>query len=494
MQTTSAEEIAAKKQLLGIDQVSLSRLSDKKYSDAIDPQFGISNKNLIALKLLSYYARPEITEKPSEEEKIIVQDFLKAIVGDMKFNKALIKILDKSSANDDYVSGISKGMVRNLMTYTYKTRHLDLFTAAFNKLKSNYEKFQRKTKVQEEDKISLSEYSTILDVSKLQPIINLFFQKGFLDGDDDLEKINMQVSESAQIMQEIELEFSKSFSAADKMPGKIVLDNRKKKSSVYGDCLSFFEKIVYIFITKHKHAAKLFTTKEQASSLSHLNPSALDGQFNMRSYLYADIYKIKIEALIPAEQKIKLQKAFGDKWLAVVNGMYGEIEREIHDNTVGRFSKLSASPESEQNKSGVVSLVPFGLGHKKFSSNDFNEIREQIFSQFYSTGQHNLLCSEFVAHTTIAALSELNRRLDLKLREKDIQPGGQIIKIPFGKHEDLHRMHPDRLLHVLKKAGCVEKEKKVPIVSRFFKGKSDRKKAATSEVDQLPVLNTHITQ
>lgn len=35
-------------------------------------------------------------------------------------------------------------------------------------------------------------------------------------------------------------------------------------------------------------------------------------------------------------------------------------------------------------------------------------------------------------------------------------PEGNLVKIPFGDHEDLHKMHPDRLLEELRKANCVQ--------------------------------------
>ena len=190
----------------------------------------------------------------------------------------------------------------------------------------------------------------------------------------------------------------------------------------------------------------------------------------MRKYLYSDIYQIDASVLIPDKQKSKLELAFGRDWQETVNGIYKDIEREIHDGTVRKISSLSASPESEQHKIGLASLIPFGLGHKQFSENDFNKIHEQVFGEFYKQGQHNLLCSEFVAHTTIAALVELNNRVSAKLADKGIIPEqGPIVKIPVGKHENLHRMHPDRLLSALKKANCVKQVAINPTIAKYFK-------------------------
>jgi hypothetical protein len=274
-------------------------------------------------------------------------------------------------------------------------------------------------------------------------------------------------------------------------PGRITLDDPIRKSLMKGKCMSFFEWIVAKLITKYRHASKLYTTKDQKLSVSHIKPGPIDAEFTMKDYLYSNTYRIKIEALIPEEQIPKLIVAYGPDWLKVVNNMYGEIERDLYDDTVEKFAIYSSDlPLKELFKIALYSLIPFGLGNKQFHENDFTKMHRQITDQFYAYGDPQfLICSEFVALTMNATLIKLNTQLQTELSEK-----GQIVRTPFDKDENLHKMLPGRLLHVLKKAGCVEKEKKVPVVSRFFKGKPNRKKATTSEVDELPILNTHITQ
>jgi len=456
-----------KKVVLKTYQDDLAKLDDEKYANAVDPQYGITNRNLIALKILSYYSQPEVQEKPSEIEKAIVQSFLKSIKGDMELNSALKAIAQTALIG----TGLNGTIISNILAYTYKTRHINTFNSAFDKLNRNYERALNGEDIDDEDRISLAEYSSIYDVAKLHSLMEPLKQIGFFDGDPILEEFSDRSNKCLEILEKIESDFKDSQVAK---PGKLTFDHTEKKSFVMtGKCLSFFELLIAKLITKHGHASKLYS-EASGSFVSHINPDPINEKFDMRSYLYTDIYRIKIETLIAPEQQAKLKEAFGDNWLTVVNGMYAEIEREIHDNTVGKFSNLSASSESEQYKAGISSLLPFGLGHKKFAKNDFNVIREQVFSQFYTTGQHKLLCSEFVAHTTIAALMELNRRLELELLKKPIKPEGRIVKIPFDQHEDLHRMHPDRLLYVLKKAGCIEEESDIPLVSSLFVRKTKK--------------------
>jgi hypothetical protein len=217
----------AKKLSLGIDSDSLAQLNNKQYADAIDPRFGISNRNLIALKLLSYYSRPEITEKPSEAERLLVQDFLKSVKGDMEFNEALTSIAQMSLSG----TGISGIVVGDMKVYTYKTRNFRVFTDSFGKLNRNYARAREGLDLIEEDKISLAEYSSVNDMAKLQPIIEDFARKGFFDGDQILEELRNNANESLAILEKMESDFKDSQVAE---PGKIAFDHSEKKSSVLG--------------------------------------------------------------------------------------------------------------------------------------------------------------------------------------------------------------------------------------------------------------------
>ena len=73
-----------------------------------------------------------------------------------------------------------------------------------------------------------------------------------------------------------------------------------------------------------------------------------------------------------------------------------------------------------------------------------------------------MLCSEFCATTIAVSLVELDKQIKEDISKKKVSKitgvdlEKPIVKIPFGKHENLHKMHPDRLLKVLKSHNCVE--------------------------------------
>lgn len=464
--------IAIEKQTIGIDEYNLKQLDNKKYANDIDKQLGISNRNTMALKILSFYSiKRKLPFTPTILETKIVQDFLRRARGDMEINAALKKIY--TSAGDIMPTGFSTedqtnsffAVVNEIMAYTYKTRHLETFTQAFPKLVNNFNNWEKNLPSAKESRISLQEYSSVHAVSRIKSVLKNLEQNGFLAGAQDLVMLSNQSNKSFEMLSKMEKSFQIPITTK---PGRIVLSNAKKVSCILGECMSFFEKMVAKFINKHLHASKVYT-RTQGEFQSHIfNMGPDNNQFEMRDYLYSDIYRIDIGALIPSEQRSNLNKVFGAKWEHVISNMYANIERQIHDSTQEKFRSLSAGSKWEQYKSGLASLF-FGLGHKKFQANDFDKIHDQVFSQFYQTGKHHMLCSEFVAHTTIAALVELNRKLETIMIARDPNFRGPVIKIPFGKHEDLRRMYPDRLLKVLRDHHCLIKESPTPIIKGFFK-------------------------
>ena len=436
---------------------------DEEFANAIDPHLGLPNKHAIPLKIIANRDQSQLLPYDIK----IVQWFLKSIQGDMELNKKLLQLQIKS--------GLSKSMqnaIGSLITYTYKTRHLSTFSKTFKKLKDNSANVQAGKPSVESDKISLPEYASAHDIAKIAPFMDLLANTGLLGNDSELNALRENAKKTSEIMQQMEVDFR---STRLDSPGTIVFDDTQKKSAVYDKAPSFFDTVANWFVTKYNHASKMFTNQQNKSTLSHANiERTATNEFSMREYLYADIYKIKIEALIPQEQQKSLRLALGENWQQTVNALYANIEREIHDNTVQRFSKVNTSVSWWRHiKTALYNCIPFGIGYKKFSTNDFNKIHQQVFGEFYKKGDHRLMCSEFVAHTTIAALVKLdahlkevleqyNKKMEKQNKTQITIPTDRLVTIPFGEHEDLELMHPERLLQVLQEHHCVEKANAVP--------------------------------
>ena len=68
-----------------------------------------------------------------------------------------------------------------------------------------------------------------------------------------------------------------------------------------------------------------------------------------------------------------------------------------------------------------------------------------------------MICSEFGAVTIASTVDQLNKIVSLKLIQDGlIDKEQEIFKNPIPKNERINKIHPGRLVHLLKKAGAVE--------------------------------------
>jgi hypothetical protein len=67
------------------------------------------------------------------------------------------------------------------------------------------------------------------------------------------------------------------------------------------------------------------------------------------NYLYSDAYRLNLKKLIPPVQQEKLKEVYGEEWLKIVSDIYKEIEREIHDDIVNKFSGQNTFINGEMN-------------------------------------------------------------------------------------------------------------------------------------------------
>jgi hypothetical protein len=91
------------------------------------------------------------------------------------------------------------------------------------------------------------------------------------------------------------------------------------------------------------------------------------------------------------------------------------------------------------------------LGHK----NDFRKLSNEMFNP--TEENKKMICSEFGAVTIAASIDQLNRIVALDLQAAGlIDKEQEIFKNPIPKNERIDKIHPGRLVHLLKKAGAVE--------------------------------------
>lgn len=122
--------------------------------------------------------------------------------------------------------------------------------------------------------------------------------------------------------------------------------------------------------------------------------------------------------------------------------------QDIHIDNQKRFADISNN-KAARFQAGLAEFNVLN-GHVRKESNDFHTIHAEMHGTDKKlTIRNKMICSEFVARSLVSALYETNEYLKKQLGETSV------INMPFEK-EHLNRLHPQRLVSLLQKEGCLE--------------------------------------
>lgn len=435
--------------------------ADSEYAQSNSP-LGVSRQQAVSLLA---YCDALTNPPPSEAQKRIVAPFLDNAIGNTELNKG-INIVNTQSLAD---TGLTSANLGDLRTFTHKTRHLDKFDKIVDKMKEVNAHLQAGTDLDPSRRLSLAEYAMVSDMSKIQPMLDRMNTAGLLEGSPKLQKLHADSQVALQLVTKLDTEYKRDMQIE---PGTLVFDNSQKKSAVKGMAMAFMDRLVDAVITKHGHASALYMGADSRRPdvgdqvrISHVNPRHETRGFDMGEFLYADIYKIDLEKLISPANQAKIQARYGDNWKAALAAEYRTVERDLHDTHVRNLGGIHAGVKGQQTKAGLMTFTA-KIGYKKAGKKDFEDVRQKMFSDHYNNNNCDMLCSSFVARTTIASLMELNRRVATAV---GVSADNELIKVPIGKHENLSVMHPDRLLSVLKDKGCLVKVEGPAVIAKHIK-------------------------
>lgn len=405
---------------------------------------------------------------PSPTTKAFIQKFIENSIGNSQLNAFLNQDAIKGFGYADYLT--KSTAVNDIAYFSYKTRNLAKMEDALQKLQNVHEAVLAGKPIDDKDKLTLKEFAVVSELAKTLPILEQLHKSGLIEGNEKLEKMYKNAARAKELISHIEMESTKDLQKSG--PGVLVLDNTQKKSHIFGKALAFVEKIVAKF-SSHGHASMLHFNSKGKAKRSHINPQLLHDDFDINKQLYSNMYKVDPIALIPKEKHQLLEQVYGKNWQAEVANKFQAIENQIHGNLHDRFGGLSASGNKDQYLAGLANLIPFG--HKKMSANDFGELHKKVMEGGFAKGS-KMLCSEFCATTIAASIVELDKQIKEDIRKSKVGKltgvdldKETIVKVPFGKHENLHKMHPDRLLKVLKSHNCVQ-----PVVTTATKYVTDK--------------------
>ena len=458
-------------------------INDSKYADTVS-QFGVTNRQLVGLKLLSKITREKEEYKISNEEKQFLKEFINSSYGDMRLNESIRKNILPHGYAETLVDGLACSYMQSL---AYRTRRIKTFNeAVFDKAVRLFEILNQDKIAKPKERLTIGEFAILRDIATQKELFDKLNKNGLLDV--ELQIIYEKIIQADKIVRYLDNEFKEKFKFP---PGAIIFDSTAKKAEIYDKLLDLASLIQQSFVTEYGHVAKGYTVlkspkspkigdadkkksgekelKDAVLQKIHINPGVAKEEFNLLEFLYSDVYVIKLDKLITPEKKEMLRKCYGEDWLEKINAEYQKIERELHDKQF----QISASGGLTQITSGALSLsylnrfskmIPFDFIKKHFVDSHQDIHQRFIFSAGLwdkSTEKTKkgarMLCSEFVGNLTITALVELNKRIEEQLFKIGFSATNNVIKIPIDEAEYLHGMHPERLLTVLKECDCVER-------------------------------------
>ncbi len=433
----------------------------------------ISRIDAMGLQLTGYIRElsPPMADL-SQGTKKVVQKFFENAIGNNQLNSFLKQNNVREINHSDYFT--NPDTIKEVAYFAYKTRNLNKVEGALDKLTKVHESALAGVPILNDNKLTLKEFAIVSDLAKTFNMLEKLNKAGFIEGSEKLEKIYQSAKKAQEIIANLEKETNKDLQNAG--PGILVLDHTVKKSHVTSSVLKFFERVVNLFV-KHGHASMLYSTSEGEVQQSHLLRGGVKKHdFDINKQLYANMYQIDPIALISDKNRQLLGEKYGENWQEKILNKFKIIENDLHTQSHVNFSGLTARNASTGIKAGLADLVPFG--HKKFKANDFEELHRKVVDG-KGVNRQDMLCSAFTAITIATSMVELNKQI-----QQDTGLTGEVVKVPFGKHENLGKMHPDRLESVLRSFNCIK-----PVITKS----ADYIKEEAMKIVQNSSINTNHT-
>ncbi len=424
------------------------------------PEGKLTNLQAAGLEIMYLMQRKVFDDqnKMTDDQQKIVSDFLLQILNDKKSAKEFANVLKEMISVNQHDSE-AQAMLANVRKFCYKTRHYDN-----NKIPNIIKKLSS-TAGDNQEKVTLREFGQVRDAAFICGFTDNLSKQGFtLEQNHPLEK-EVQYSKSvkdkiAELDGQLYQDLGKIIGG-----GVMLLDHFDKKEDLKNTIAGIYMKFISYF-SKHMHASMMLKDNDKDKDKDKIIKSELSDkykntkQLDTYEYLGANIYQIDVISLIDEKYHAILRSTYGEKWQSVIAIKFQNIERGMHTH---KFDYITAGHKGVEFLSGLADVIPFG--HKQISKNDFKEIHKKVTA---NKGKHVYkLCSTFCAETIIASLVSLNQEIDKDITDSSKKSDypyvdfdlkvDNVVKIPFGVHENLSVMHTDRMLKHLTQKGCIKK-------------------------------------
>ncbi|MGC0372420.1 MAG: hypothetical protein DGJ47_001133, partial [Rickettsiaceae bacterium] len=378
---------------------------------------------------------PELTEKDEYFLKLLKkpklsdlqQKFLKDrfhnAISDTKFCKILTNLAaDKNNLN----AWIYTKSIEDLQSFSYKSQGFDQIDKIHQKFTRNKEIIKKGSNISESEKLTYKEILIVKNLAKANEIyikyLSPFKNKSLNKAHEIQEYFNKELIDNSRYKSG-DLIFTKT--------SNTVVD----KGPIY----NYAEKI-----NKYRHTGQVYSdNKGESIILSDFNYHHYYPDFDLKSALNSDVYRVNVVKLVPNIYHDKLQEIYDEGWKDILQNSFHVTNMSQNKNEL----KGVANDPWRQRRTLLAAITPFG--NKKFTKQDYSKYYDQMVVNPKQLRGSSMICSEFAAKMQVSTLLSLNDQLK---RELGVET--DVIKLPF-KYENLDVIHPERLYTLFEP--CLEK-------------------------------------
>lgn len=456
------------------DRVDLDRVKEhlskhEKLSDTILLNADKSKESSLSKNLkesetrfVKLFAKLTVGEIETDNQKEYLGAMLEKSIGNKGLNSRLTAF-SREKGNAAYAK--YQYPVGDIKYFSYKTRHFDKIPDINKKCERNLELLAAGQKVGELEKLSQFEYGVLCDIAKMKEKLDEYNEKGVIPKTGKLAELYEQSKKSHELVERIN---ERAVSEERYKAGDILMVHSQKSLASKDKKADQETALTHTFISKYGHAAQMYIDPENGTpSISHIYGSYQVDKVQGQDIATADIFRVDPSKLVSkenAELLDKLYRAEGKDWKVEVTKMYQDILQEIHEKSQDRF-EIVKNDKTARFQAGLANFGLYG-GHTTRNSQDFNEVHESMLGLNDRSVKEKMICSEFVAKSTVTAFVELNKRLGVKCDENNIlgKPE-ELVTIPISKKERLEKIHPERLITLLDKAGCLREVERDGVIN-----------------------------
>lgn len=431
-------------------------------------------------KFIELFEKLTKNEINTDAEKTYLGAMLERAIGNKNLNRNL-RAFAKEKNNFSYNK--LQYAVNDIKYFSYKTRHADKIMEINKKCKKNLSLLNAEQTIEEFEKLSQFEYGILSDMAKMKERLDEYNEKGAIPKIGNLANLYKECQESYRLIKQIN---EHAVAENRYCPGDILMVHSKKSLASKDKKADTETILTHSFVSKYGHAAQIYINIDNQPCISHIYGSYQVDKVQAQDIATSEIFRVDASKLVSEETASILSKLYKERgnWESEVNKIYQKIMQDIHHNSQERF-ELIKNDKSARFKAGLASFGLYG-GHNT-KNQDLEQVYESILGLNDRSIKKKMICSEFVAKSTVAALIELNETIIRDLDEKGITYSNKnIIEMPISKYESLEKIHPQRLIRLLNQTGCLEEIKPNNIINRLISRdrlkKEEKSKGLTNDL------------